>query len=284
MSRSRRDRERAERQARLQSSAGGEELGIRARVIGPSTAPESSAPLKTSAPLKSSAPPEKRATPRQASGALESSAPPESSVVAKPELFVAAPHVVFDELLATLEPSQQAVYMQLWRLTWGFWRETHKISLRRLAERANVGKSTARGIVRKLEGRKLVEVVDVDFGGAGRDDAGVTYRVMVPGLRLEEFRAALESGGALKSSRAPRSSAPPRSGVMKDMKKRDHERAPDAGAPADVSSTLRTVAEQFRRSHPNASEKDVVERLREFNRKELGGAVDDAAIYEAIPS
>jgi DNA-binding transcriptional ArsR family regulator len=180
----------------------------------PARAPDP-VPRRESAPPKSSAPPVRPSTPRQPSAPPETSTPPESSAL---PLWFRLPHAVIDDILPTLEPSEQAIYLQLLRLSWGHRREVAKVGMARLAERANVGKSTARGVLRKLEKRGLVEVLSVDFGGGGTS-GGALYRVSVPGVDAAEFLRAPKSGGV------PKVSAPPESSAMKDSERKETEKA-----------------------------------------------------------
>lgn len=66
-------------------------------------------------------------------------------------------HAITDSLFRLLDPIEQAVYTQLFRLTHGFGKPTCIISLPRLAERANVGTTATHGAVKRLVAKGLAE-------------------------------------------------------------------------------------------------------------------------------
>ena len=66
-------------------------------------------------------------------------------------------HAITDHLYQLLDPIEQAVYTQLFRLTHGFGKPTCVISLPRLAERANIGTTAAHGAIKRLVTKGLVE-------------------------------------------------------------------------------------------------------------------------------
>jgi DNA-binding transcriptional ArsR family regulator len=86
------------------------------------------------------------------------------------------PHSFSDHLCGLLSPDEQAVYLQLYRLSWGGGKETCFISIPRLSERSSVPQSTLRRVLKKLEAKKLVERTERKFGG-GKIEQGVSFRV-----------------------------------------------------------------------------------------------------------
>lgn len=85
------------------------------------------------------------------------------------------PHVYTDHLCRWLSSDEQAVYVQLYRLSWGWGKDTCFISNRRLSERSGMPETSMRRAVRKLISKKLIEKTNRVFGS--NVDQGVEYRV-----------------------------------------------------------------------------------------------------------
>lgn len=85
------------------------------------------------------------------------------------------PNRYFDHVCAHLSPDEQAVYVQLYRLSHGYGRDTCLVSNSRLSERSSVPVSTLKRAVARLVGRGLVEKVTAVHGP--QREQGVTYRV-----------------------------------------------------------------------------------------------------------
>lgn len=85
------------------------------------------------------------------------------------------PHRYSDHLAPLLSPDEQAVYAQLYRLSWGFHSETCFITNPRLSERSNVPLTTMKRVVQKLESKGLIEKVERKFGA--HHEQGIVYRV-----------------------------------------------------------------------------------------------------------
>lgn len=95
---------------------------------------------------------------------------PESSrldlVAALPEIdgHTEVPHQIIDHLYPHLDTFEQAVFTQLYRLSWGYKKSSCRISNERLAERANMSIAKVKQVTRALEGKGLVEKVDRPHG------------------------------------------------------------------------------------------------------------------------
>jgi hypothetical protein len=87
------------------------------------------------------------------------------------------PHRYTDHLCRLLKPDEQAVYWQLYRLSWGWNKETCFISNPRLSERSNVPLSSMKRAVTGLIQKGLVEKTG-HTNGYGKDQ-GVEYRVPI---------------------------------------------------------------------------------------------------------
>jgi hypothetical protein len=97
---------------------------------------------------------------------------------------------VTDYLLPQLAENEQAVYGQLYRLTWGFQRARAIIGIPKLAGRAHVGESTTRRIVKALEKKGLIKMVRLVFGL--NHEQGYEFEVYPPPALLKH----LESQGS----------------------------------------------------------------------------------------
>jgi DNA-binding MarR family transcriptional regulator len=86
------------------------------------------------------------------------------------------PHRYSDHLAHLLTPDEQAVYTQLYRLSWGWGKETCFITNPRLSERSNVPLSTMKRVVSKLESKGLIEKLERKFGN--HHEQGILYRVL----------------------------------------------------------------------------------------------------------
>lgn len=84
------------------------------------------------------------------------------------------PHRYTDHLPRWLSADEQAVYVQLYRLSWGWGKDTCFISNPKLAERSGVPETSMRRAVKKLIGKGLIEKTDRKFGGS---EQGIEYRV-----------------------------------------------------------------------------------------------------------
>jgi hypothetical protein len=86
------------------------------------------------------------------------------------------PHRYTDHLCRLLKPDEQAVYNQLYRLSWGWNKETCFISNPRLSERSNVPLSSMKRAVLGLLQKGLIEKTG-HTNGYGKEQ-GVEYRVL----------------------------------------------------------------------------------------------------------
>jgi hypothetical protein len=126
------------------------------------------------------------------------------------------PHRFSDHLCGLLSPDEQVVYLQLYRLSWGWGKEACFISIPRLSERSSVPESTLRRVIKKLEAKKLVERTERKFGG-GKIEQGVNFRVFA-------LSGPTAMSGPLNAS-GPTAMAPIK--VLKETSKSGPERALD---------------------------------------------------------
>lgn len=86
------------------------------------------------------------------------------------------PHRYTDHLCKTLKPDEQAVFVQLYRLSWGWNKPTCFISNPRLSERSNVPLSSMKRAVAGLVAKGMIEKTG-QANGYGKEQ-GVEYRVL----------------------------------------------------------------------------------------------------------
>ncbi|MBA3441198.1 MAG: hypothetical protein H0T92_15145 [Pyrinomonadaceae bacterium] len=94
------------------------------------------------------------------------------------------PNQIVDHLLPMLDPFEQAVYVQLYRLSWGFNKPTCSISLPKLSDRTKVPLSTLKKVLGRLQSKSLIEKAGMTIG-FGKDQ-GIEYRVLAGSSQLAE--------------------------------------------------------------------------------------------------
>lgn len=126
------------------------------------------------------------------------------------------PHRYTDHLPRWLSPDEQAVYLQLYRLSWRWGRDVCFISNPKLAERSGVPETSMRRAVKKLIGKGLIEKTDRRFGGT---EQGIEYRVFNLDRLINRDRAS--------NTDSPSNPAPNKEKVLKETSKADASRCPD---------------------------------------------------------
>jgi hypothetical protein len=148
------------------------------------------------------------------------------------------PHKYTDHLCRLLKPDEQAVYLQLYRLSWGWGQETCFISNPRLSERSNVPLSSMKRAVAGLLDKGVIEKTG-HKNGYGKDQ-GVEYRVLTLDWQPN-------------MSSQPKLSSQPRVDPNKVNTHKEHTQTqePSAGVRADSKFTIeecRRYAEHLRAS------------------------------------
>lgn len=142
-------------------------------------------------------------------------------------------HMITDHLYRHLDPYEQAVYTQLYRLSWGYGKDTCNISNPKLAERANLKLTVLRRAVADLERKGLVEKVAYRFGK--NKEQGIDYRLPLPD--------SLSRPGRLSSSDSLSPDGPIKETVFS---KDPHTKAPASPSPVGVGVGSRFSLEQCR--------------------------------------
>jgi hypothetical protein len=93
--------------------------------------------------------------------------------------YLRLPNTIVDSLFPTLDVYEQAVFVQLYRLSQGFSNYTCKISLPVLQARTGVKATSLKQAIARLQARGIVEKISAEIG-FGRDQ-GITYWVSQDG-------------------------------------------------------------------------------------------------------
>ncbi|HXG64285.1 MAG TPA: hypothetical protein VNO70_04200 [Blastocatellia bacterium] len=85
---------------------------------------------------------------------------------------------IIDYLYPQLDPAEQAIHLQLYRLSWGYGKPTCLIGLPKLAARAGMGMTAAAQAVKKLIKKGLIKKLGTRFGK--NQEQGVEYWIRPP--------------------------------------------------------------------------------------------------------
>jgi hypothetical protein len=140
------------------------------------------------------------------SSAAEIITPPEilaaPEIISHPEQHLRIPNEMLDHIFPTLMPSDQVVLLRLYRLTRGFHNDTIKVSMGKLAIACHLSSRQVTTCVQRLERRKLIEKVSVDWSSKNQAERGVVIKILVPAVPRERISAAANISRAEKSTAA----------------------------------------------------------------------------------
>lgn len=94
--------------------------------------------------------------------------------------YTKTPNDIWDEVMPTLDPYDQTVLWQLYRLSRGYHRDTCTIGFPRLATRCNISTKQAQISVSRLEKRGFIARLGSDFGNRNVAERGNIYKVFLP--------------------------------------------------------------------------------------------------------
>lgn len=216
----REERERLENEAAQRQSPESSQPGKQ-----PDTGQKSSQPVESSQPPKNLQP--ATGKPPESSQPDKSWQPPKSSLnllSALPDAkgHLETPYQLLDHLFRHLPPPQQSVYLQLYRLSWGFKKERCFISNPGLAGRACLSVSAVKENVNKLIEKGLIEKTG-NVQGFGKHQ-GVEYLVHPPSWQVAR------SSQPRKSSQLGESSQP-LTGSNKDLDQKEIEKGEAIACP-----------------------------------------------------
>jgi hypothetical protein len=156
------------------------------------TAPEIVSPAEVIA-----APEISPAEPLQTSAAEASAAP---VIFSRPEQHTRIPNEIFEDILPTLRTSEQSILLRIYRLTWGFQKDTCHVSMGKLGKACNLSSRQVTTCIQVLEKRRLIRRVHVDLDNKNQHDRGVTFQMLLPQAARARISAAANISPAAKSS------------------------------------------------------------------------------------
>lgn len=115
--------------------------------------------------------------PLQFAGAENISAP---ANISRPELHTRIPNEIFEDILPTLRTSEQSILLRLYRLTWGFQKDTCHVSMRKLGKSCNLSARQVTTCIQTLEKRHLISRIHVDLNNKNQNERGVTFQMLLP--------------------------------------------------------------------------------------------------------
>jgi predicted transcriptional regulator len=152
-----------------------------------------------------------------------------------------------------LDPYEQSVYKQLYRLSWGFGKNRCRISNPKLAERTNMSEAMVKKVAIKLVGKGLIEKAG-SLQGYGKDQ-GVEYIVHAPSWQAQR-------SSQLQQSRQPQGSRQLQGSSIKEKELKETDKREDAVACPDCYGTNWW--------YPQGTEKGVKRCLHERVRNKSG--------------
>jgi len=197
------------------------------RLIGRGAPAKSSAPEETSPPAKVDGEPLQISAAEKISGAI---------AFTRPEQHTRIPNELLDELLPTLRPSEQSVLLRLYRLTWGFQKDSCWVSMGKLAKACNLSSRQVTTCVHALEKRKIIRRLETDFSNRNQSERGVLYQILLPPVPRAKSSGAANFSPAAKSSAPAKISANKEKSFIKENIKKD--------PPQKVRLTPEQIAEQ----------------------------------------
>jgi predicted transcriptional regulator len=138
------------------------------------------------------------------------------------------PYQILDHLDRHLDPYEQSVYKQLYRLSWGFGKNRCRISNPKLAERTNMSEAMVKKVAVKLVGKGLIEKIG-SLQGYGKDQ-GVEYVINAPSWQVQR-------SSQLQQHRQPQESRQLQGGSIKERDLKEIDKRDDAVACSDCYGT-----------------------------------------------
>jgi DNA-binding Lrp family transcriptional regulator len=160
--------------------------------------PEEIAPPASISPAAIITPPEiSPAQPLQTSAAEPITAP---AIFSRPEQHTRIPNEIFEDILPTLRTSEQSILLRLYRLTWGFQKDTCHVSMGKLGKACNLSARQVTTCVQVLEKRHLIRRIHVDLDNKNQHERGVTFQMLLPQAARAKITAPANISAAAKSS------------------------------------------------------------------------------------
>lgn len=96
------------------------------------------------------------------------------------------PNTYLDSIARTLDPLEQVIYLQLFRLSVGYGKDECLIGLAKLSERCNISESTIQRTIKKMVAKNLIKKInwDIEKGKA----PGSIYKLVIPTTIVTETK------------------------------------------------------------------------------------------------
>jgi hypothetical protein len=164
--------------------------------------PEQISPAAISSPTENIAATEtSTAEPLKTSVAEEIAAP---AIFSRPEQHTRIPNQIFEDILPTLRTSEQSILLRLYRLTWGFQKDTCHVSMGKLGKACNLSARQVTTCIQVLEKRRFIRRVHVDLDNRNQHERGVTFQMLLPQAARAKSSPPANNSPAAKSSAGER--------------------------------------------------------------------------------
>jgi DNA-binding Lrp family transcriptional regulator len=156
-----------------------------------------SPPVKPSPAENLAAPEISPIEPLKTSAAESITAP---AIFSRPEQHTRIPNEIFEDILPTLRTSEQSILLRLYRLTWGFQKDTCHVSMGKLGKACNLSSRQVTTCVQVLEKRHLIRRIHVDLDNKNQHERGVTFQMLLPRAARAKTSPPANISAAEKSS------------------------------------------------------------------------------------
>jgi hypothetical protein len=109
---------------------------------------------------------------------------PRTRVEVAPESYTRVPNDIFDKVLPELGPYEQSILLRLYRLTWGWHKDTCTVGYGTLAKACKMSIKKAQLSIASLIEKKLIERVGKENAGQKRSKRGTVYRINLPAATI----------------------------------------------------------------------------------------------------
>jgi hypothetical protein len=94
--------------------------------------------------------------------------------------YLKLPNYVLDDILPTMRPIEQAVFLRLWRLSYGFGSPRCQVGLPTLARACRASVTQVRFAVKNVCGRGYVRRVGEDHANPNQNARGIVFEMLLP--------------------------------------------------------------------------------------------------------
>lgn len=122
------------------------------------------------------------------------------AIFSRPEQHTRIPNEIFEDILPTLRTSEQSILLRLYRLTWGFQKDTCHVSMGKLGKSCNLSPRQVTTCIQVLEKRRLIRRLHVDLDNKNRHERGVTFQMLLPQAARAKTSPPANISPAAKSS------------------------------------------------------------------------------------